>query len=474
MTNVLFTHFEDKMQGNIVFLWAWWTWLSNLVGILHEIGYKNLIGIDDHESQITNQLKSKWIKIYSHWQYQIQPDDAIIYSSAMKDSPELQEAYRLKEENHKPLLIRDYFTFLGEMSKLFKTIGITGTNGKSSSTSMMVVTATKVLEDFWIGIVGALVPDLWNQSYWINQEAKSDFKNLFDYLFTWRKLNYDLVKKYYFIIEACEYLRHFLHLKMDYAIITSLELDHTDYYKDWEDYQSAFLQMLENVKENCFVLENLASEKVKSYEKIEIVPELSFDFKNIRGKHQEQNASLVFALLNFLTEGKKKKEIRSSLEDFHWIRRRMECLVTRENGTKVFSDYGHVASSIELGFQALKERFPGRKLIGIFQPHQIQRILAWRKDFPNAMQPYDSFYIYDIYAARENIEDFANEEIFKDFHLKTIEDLGNCFAEHCHATYLTTFEEIKKIIEKSDSDSIIAIYSAGDIDFKLRKYFEIV
>jgi UDP-N-acetylmuramate-alanine ligase len=66
----------------------------------------------------------------------------------MKDSPELQEAYRLKEENHKPLLIRDYFTFLGEMSKLFKTIGITGTNGKSSSTSMMVVTATKVLENF--------------------------------------------------------------------------------------------------------------------------------------------------------------------------------------------------------------------------------------------------------------------------------------------------------------------------------------
>ena len=100
---------------------------------------------------------------------------------------------------------------------------------------------------------------------------------------------------------------------MDYAIITSLELDHTDYYKDWEDYQSAFLQMLENVKENCFVLENLASEKVKSYEKIEIVPELSFDFKNIRGKHQEQNASLVFALLNFLTEGKKKKK-----SDHHW------------------------------------------------------------------------------------------------------------------------------------------------------------
>ncbi|MBQ7074342.1 hypothetical protein IJM86_04760 [bacterium] len=185
-----------------------------------------------------------------------------------------------------------------------------------------------------------------------------------------------MVKKYYFIIESCEYQRHFLHIKMDYAIITSLELDHTDYYKDWEDYQSAFLQMLENVKEKCFVLENLASEKVKSHEKIEIVPELHFDFKNIRGKHQEKNASLVFALLNHLTEGEKEKEIRTSLEEFHGIRRRMECLTTLPNGTKIFSDYGHVASSIQLGYQALREKFPDRKIIGIFQPHQIQRILA--------------------------------------------------------------------------------------------------
>ena len=90
------------------------------------------------------------------------------------------------------------------------------------------------------------------------------------------------MKKYYFIIESCEYQRHFLHIKMDYSIITSLELDHTDYYKDWEDYQSAFVQMLDQTKEKCFILDNLASEVVKKHEKIQIVPELSFDFKHIR------------------------------------------------------------------------------------------------------------------------------------------------------------------------------------------------
>ena len=87
------------------------------------------------------------------------------------------------------------------------------------------------------------------------------------------------------------------------------------------------------------------------------------------------------------------------------------------------------------------------------------------------MGKYDEFFIYDIYAAREKIEDFANEEHFKDFHLQTVDDLGKCFAEHCHCTYVNDFEEIKKIIENSDQNSIIAIYSAGNIDFKLRGYF---
>jgi UDP-N-acetylmuramate-alanine ligase len=71
----------------------------------------------------------------------------------------------------------------------------------------------------------------------------------------------------------------------------------------------------------------------------------------------------------------------------------------------------------------LKEKFPDKKLICIFQPHQMHRILVGWNDFPNALKLYDESYIYDIYAARENIEDFANEEIFKDLNLKSVEDL---------------------------------------------------
>ena len=98
----------------------------------------------------------------------------------------------------------------------------------------------------------------------------------------------------------------------------------------------------------------------------------------------------------------------------------------------------------------MKQKFPDKKLICIFQPHQMHRILVGWNEFPNALKLYDESYIYDIYAAREKIEDFSNEEIFKDLNLKSVEDLGNAFAKHCGNTYLKEFTEVENVIEKSD------------------------
>lgn len=467
------------MQGNIIFVWAWWAGLSNLVGILRDLWFHNLIGIDEQDSQITQQLKEKWIQIFKHWKYPVKSDDAVIYSAATKESAEVLKAKELKKFDHKPYLIRDYFEFLWEMTKYFKSIWFTGTNGKSSSSAMWIHIASKCLPNFWIWIVGALVPDFWWKSYMMNLEHKDELKNIFDYIFTWRKLNYDLVKKYYFLLESCEYQRHFLHLNLDEAIITSLELEHTDYFNDWEDYQNAFLEMIWKTKDKVYCLENLNSEKVLQSEKIIKVKKDKFEMNYVRGEHQQWNASLVCELLKWLMESEwieeKKSEslIRENLKNFRWTWRRMEFLKETENWVQIFSDYGHVASSIELWFRALREKFSGMKLICIFQPHQMHRILQWWKEFPEALQNYDESYIYDIYAARENIEDFANEEIFRELNLKSVEDLGNAFARHCWNTYLKDFGEIKNVIEKSDSNSIIVVYSAGDIDFKLRQYLSL-
>jgi UDP-N-acetylmuramate-alanine ligase len=102
-------------------------------------------------------------------------------------------------------------------------------------------------------------------------------------------------------LEACEYQRHFLTLDLDHAIITSLELEHTDYFKDWEDYESAFLALIEKLKGKVFVLPNLNSEKILNHKKTVVIPSQYFDFQYLRGTYQQQNASLVVGLLNHMT-----------------------------------------------------------------------------------------------------------------------------------------------------------------------------
>ncbi|MDR0282955.1 MAG: hypothetical protein LBI53_06865 [Candidatus Peribacteria bacterium] len=129
-------------------------------------------------------------------------------------------------------------------------------------------------------------------------------------------MNYDLVKKYYFLLEACEYERHFLNLDLEYAIITNLELEHTDYFKDWHDYESAFGELVDKVKEKVFVLPTLASKKLLQHPKMEIVEKQYFDFTYLRGEHQQGNASLVFGLLNHLTQEKKQADLQQDIYAF--------------------------------------------------------------------------------------------------------------------------------------------------------------
>ena len=133
-----------------------------------------------------------------------------------------------------------------------------------------------------------------------------------------------------------------------------------------------------------------------------------------------------------------------------------------------------MAESLKVGYEALREKFPEKKLICIFQPHQMHRILLGWNEFPEALKSYDGRYIYDIYAARERIEDFANEEIFREMKLSSVEDLGNAFAEHCGAEYCSDFGAVEKIIENADEKCVIVVYSAGDIDYQLRKYLGLV
>ena len=147
----------------------------------------------------------------------------------------------------------------------------------------------------------------------------------------------------------------------------------------------------------------------------------------------------------------------------------MEPIGNNRNGAHIYSDYGHVASSIKLGLEGLRQHFPGKKFHLVFQPHQINRIVTGRDDFKESMQGYESITIYDIYAAREHLEDLV-QKIPMLHGVQSIHELGERFATFCGGTYIDTEADIIDMIEKVPGDEYIIIYSAGDIDFKVRKY----
>ncbi len=383
-----------------------------------------------------------------------------------------------------PMIILNYFEFLWEISKYFMSVWIAGTNGKSSTTALAIATAKKVLPDFGLGILWALVPDLDNNSYYINPKYKKNIKTIFDFMLNQKKSHelqhnaYKLIKKYYFFVEACEYRRHFLHLDLDYAVITNIELDHTDYYKDFADYTSAFQQFANKVKKQIFIpkdciIKHLTFNIQHSANEVSVKP---IPFKHVRWKHNDINGSLVLSLLGILLKSKRNLQISKKspnpLLNFKWLRRRMELLWKNTNWAKIFSDYGHMASSITIGYQTLKERFSKEKLICIFQPHQINRIITWRKDFIESMKWYDEVIIYDIYAARENLAELI-KKVPTLKKITTLKELWNKFASACWWTYIDDFKVIAKKINEAKKWEVVVIYSAGDIDFLVRRNFGI-
>jgi UDP-N-acetylmuramate-alanine ligase len=157
------------------------------------------------------------------------------------------------------------------------------------------------------------VPGFKTQSYLINTKAKKDIRNIFDYIFTGKALDYKNIKKRSFFVEACEYKRHFLYLDLDYAIITSLELDHTDYYKDMKDYVSAFKQLADKVKNKILIPKGLQNANIKNQTKEISVKEIPFN--HIRGKHNDINGSLILELMTKLCKEPKTK-ILSTMKTF--------------------------------------------------------------------------------------------------------------------------------------------------------------
>lgn len=310
-----------------------------------------------------------------------QDTELVIYSEAIdkEQNPEYLEA------KNKDIQIMSYFEALGYDSSQKKTIVVTGTHGKTTTTAML----GQILIEAGISptvIVGARVPYFDDRNVFIGDS---------DWL----------------VVEGCEYRRNFSTIQPIGMIVLNCELEHVDYFKSEADYVSAFQELAAKIPKDGFLIYNHIDEncrKIASFVTCKKIPisflEASEINLKIPGDFNTLNAAHALKAGEEL--GLDKTSILMSLSRFSGTARRME-IKGEAKGVIVIDDYAHHPTEIKATLKALKEKYPERRLVCVFQPHQYSRTYELLEDFKTAFQSADQVIIPNIYEARDTAEDKA-------------------------------------------------------------------
>ena len=335
-----------------------------------------VLGLNDEESPKTlNPLRDAGAIIYYQNELKELPDaDLYVFSDAwIYRGPEFILEAR---KRGKPVL--SYFEALGEFAKEYKVIAIAGTHGKTTTTAMVAEMMVDAGLDPTV-IVGSFV-----------KKFASPVAGLWP-----RDSNFREGKSEYLVVEADEYNRHFLNFCPFIGVVTNIEADHLDCYKDLADIQSAF---------DIFISQS--KHKVLDYAKyLDKVPKLS-----VPGEHNRMNAACALAIADIL--GIKESDAQKSLSNFAGTWRRLEKKGKTKEGVIIYDDYAHHPTEIKASLQALRELYPkGEKKITIlFQPHLYSRTKALFADFAKSFSEADRVLLLPIYFAREDKDESVSSE----------------------------------------------------------------
>lgn len=302
--------------------------------------------------------------------------DLFVYSEAIPEtSPERVKA--------KELGIRQisYFQALGELTKGTNLIAICGSHGKSSTTAMIV----KIFLD------GGLDPNV------VLGTKMKELRNR-----NWRKGTGNL-----WVVEACEYRRSFLYLSPETMVITTTDGDHFDAFKDQADYESAFVEFAQKLPPDGKVIGHGKDARVQNIVKSAARTFIDADKENepklsVPGNHMRENARLAMTTAQFWLDD---AVIASSLKGFMGTWRRMEIKGTSKEGALVIDDYGHHPVEIAATLQAMREGFPNKRIVCVFQPHTHHRTLSLWNEFASAFSDADVLILSDVYDARPDTEE---------------------------------------------------------------------
>lgn len=429
--------------------------LSAIAEILMSRGYQ-MSGSDMKESEITDKLIEDGAKIYfEHKAENVEDVELIIYSAAVgKDNPELVRAAELGI----PAITRAQA--LGAlMSEYDNSIAVSGTHGKTTTTSMVSLILKNAAKEPTI-LVGGNLPEI-NGNVYIGTNN-------------------------YFITEACEYMDSFLSLKPKIEIILNIDSDHLDYFKDIEHITSSFSEFAKLVPEDGVVIAYDANPFVKSvieglpnavtfginescdYYAVDIVfnndgmpkfdvyhggEKLCHLELTVPGEHNMLNALSAFACSHIL--GVEVEDIVKTLEVFKGTQRRFDVLGETKTGIKIIDDYAHHPTEIKATLSAVKN-MKHNTLWCLFQPHTYTRTIALMDEFAESFGDADKIVLAEIYAAREkNIHKVSSTALL---------DKIKAFDPDADACYFEKFDEIVEyVLANAKEGDLVLTMGAGDI-----------
>jgi UDP-N-acetylmuramate--alanine ligase len=384
--------------------------MSGIGEILLQEGF-TITGSDKTESDNTERLTALGAKVYiGHRASNVEPEvDVLVYSSAVSlDNPEVIEAQRRKV----PVIRRA--EMLAEIMRLKYGIGIAGTHGKTTTTSMISLVLLEGGVDPTV-IVGGRLHGL----------AGSNAR---------------LGKGQFIVVEADEFDRSFLSITPTIAVLTTLEVDHLDCYRDLEDIKGAFIQFAAKVPFYGFVVLCLdepalqeimpkIKKKIITYglnaqadlRAVEIVHkqnrtkfvvlrgdrELGEIELQIPGRHNVQNSLAAIAV--GLELNVPFARVKQGIEKFAGVFRRWE-VKADISGIMVIDDYAHHPTEIRVSLEGAKAGWR-RRVICLFQPHLYSRTRDFYQEFGRSFFDADVLVLTDVYPAREEPIQGVNGEL---------------------------------------------------------------
>ena len=413
--------------------------MSGLARLLRARGVE-VSGSDLEQSPITEALAREGIPVAVGHREENLPERAelLIYSAAVPDTnPERKMA------RDRSIPEMSYAEALGELVNQYELIAVAGTNGKTTTAAMVA----EILQQAGLdpsALVGSIVKN-WGS-------------------------NVRIGKGKYFVLEADEYRRAFLHYDPTVAVITNIEADHLDYFKDLDDVKKAFLEFAMRIRPGGCLVYNAASAGAAEIAKEANGRKISFALRppsnitaqsvdvtalQVPGEFNRENALAAAAAAQVL--GVAKAHIDAGLRSFAGTWRRFERL-GKVGNTQIISDYAHHPTGVKVTLEAAESVF-GKKILAVFQPHQHNRTKKMLKEFVAAFgkSAVRDLIIPEIFEVRGR-EETADQDISSADLVKALTAAGK------HAQYAANLDECEKMVKRvlPEYDCVIFM-GAGDI-----------